>query len=87
MSCKHIKNAAALHRVYTVIIIACIPHKGVLPLWGLKVFVGSKTLLARDKYTLKGSISVSGQLPIYPSPNPTLTLSCYQLTVVELGEG
>lgn len=48
MSCKHIKNAAALHRVYTVIIIACIPHKGVLPIWGLKVFVGSKTLLARD---------------------------------------
>ena len=34
-----------------------------------------------------GSISVSGQLPTYPSPNPTLTLSCYQLTVVELGEG
>ena len=25
-----------------------------------------------------GSISVSGQLPTYPSPNPTLTLSCYQ---------
>ena len=34
-----------------------------------------------------GSISVSGQLPIYPSPSPTLTLTCYQLTVVELGEG
>ena len=51
MSCKYIKNAAALHRVYTVIIIACIPHKGVLPLRGLKVFVGSKTLLARDKHT------------------------------------
>ena len=34
-----------------------------------------------------GSISVSGQLPTYPSPNPTLTLTCYQLTVVELGEG
>ena len=33
------------------------------------------------------SISVSGQLPTYPSPNPTLTLTCYQLTVVELGEG
>ena len=27
------------------------------------------------------------QLPTYPSPNPTLTLTCYQLTVVELGEG
>ena len=25
-----------------------------------------------------GSISVSGQLPTYPSPNPTLTLTCYQ---------
>ena len=35
----------------------------------------------------KGSISVSEQLPTYPSPNPTLTLTCYQLTVVELGEG
>ena len=30
-----------------------------------------------------GSISVSGQLPTYPSPNPTLTLTCYQLTVVD----
>ena len=71
MSCKYIKNAAALHRVHTVIIISCIPHKGVLPLWGLKVFVGSKTLLARDKYTRKGSISVSGQQPTYLSPNST----------------
>ena len=34
-----------------------------------------------------GSISVSGQLPTYPSPNPTLTLTCYQLTVLGLGEG
>ena len=25
-----------------------------------------------------GSISVSGQLPTYPSPNPTLTMTCYQ---------
>ena len=33
------------------------------------------------------SISASGQLPTYPSPNPTLTLTCCQLTVVELGEG
>ena len=33
------------------------------------------------------SLSVSGQLPTYPSPNPTLTLTCYQLTVVGLGEG
>ena len=34
-----------------------------------------------------GSISVSGQLPTYPSPYPTLTLTCRQLTVVELGGG
>ena len=33
------------------------------------------------------SISASGQLPTYPSPNPTLTLTCSQVTVVELGEG
>ena len=35
----------------------------------------------------KGSKSVSGQLPTYPSPDPTFTLTCYQLTVVGLGEG
>ena len=34
-----------------------------------------------------GSMSVSKQLPPYPSPNPTLTLDCYQLTVVVFGEG
>ena len=34
-----------------------------------------------------GSISVSGQLRTYPSPNPTFTLTCYQFTVVGLGEG
>ena len=34
-----------------------------------------------------GSISVSGQRPTYPSPNPTFTLSYYQLTVVGLWEG
>ena len=33
------------------------------------------------------SISVSGRLLTYPSPNPTLTLTCYQLAVVRLGEG
>ena len=27
------------------------------------------------------------QLHTYPSPNPTLTLTCYQLTVVVVGEG
>ena len=39
------------------------------------------------QYGQSGSIPVSGQLPTYPSPNPALTLSCYQLTFVELGEG
>ena len=34
-----------------------------------------------------GLISVSGQLPTYPSPNPTLTSTCCQLTVVDLGKG
>ena len=38
-------------------------------------------------YSNPGSISVSGQLPTYPSLNPILTLTYYQLTVVELGEG
>ena len=40
-----------------------------------------------ERYCKVGSISVSGKLPTYPSPNPTLTLTCYQLTVVELEEG
>ena len=40
-----------------------------------------------ERYRKVGSISVSGKLPTYPSPNPTLTLTCYQLTVVELEEG
>ena len=54
--------------------------------------------LAMDQHPIQGgvvvllvssyrSISVSGQLPTYPSPDPTLTLTCYQLTIVELGEG
>ena len=30
---------------------------------------------------------LSGQLPTYPLPNPTLTLTFCQLTVVELGKG
>ena len=38
-------------------------------------------------YRYLGCISASGQLPTYPSPNPTLTLTCYQLIVVGLGEG
>ena len=32
-------------------------------------------------------MSVSEQLRTYPSLNPTLTLTCYQLTFVGLGEG
>ena len=32
-----------------------------------------------------GSISESDQLHTYPSPDPTLTLTCYFLIVVELG--
>lgn len=34
-----------------------------------------------------GSISVSELLLTYPSPKPTLNLTCHQSTVVELGEG
>ena len=44
-----------------------------------------KTCQILNKNT--GSISVSGQQPTYPSTNPTLTLTCCQLTVVELREG
>lgn len=33
------------------------------------------------------SLSVSDQLCAYPSPSSTITLNCYQLTVVGLGEG
>ena len=36
----------------------------------------------QTKQKKNGSISVSGQRPTYPSPNPTFTLICYQLTVV-----
>ena len=32
-------------------------------------------------------MSVSEKVPTYPSPNPTFTLTCYQLIVVGLGEG
>ena len=34
-----------------------------------------------------GSMSISEQLRTYPFPNPLLTLTYYQLTVVGLGEG
>ena len=47
-----------------------------------------KTKLDQTKQKKKiGSISVSGQRPTYPSPNPTFTLSYYQVTAVGLGEG
>ena len=46
-----------------------------------------KLALSPKQHNYFGSVSVSGQLLTYPSPNPTLTLNCYQLTVVELGEG
>ena len=36
----------------------------------------------RCEHAKMGSISVSRQLPTYPSPKPTLTLTCCQLTVV-----
>lgn len=32
-------------------------------------------------------MSVSDELLTHPSPNPLLTLTCYQLTVVGIGEG
>ena len=48
-------------------------------------FLQAKHLPQRVR--LNGTTSVSGQLPTYPSPNPKLTLTCYQLTFVELGEG
>ena len=51
------------------------------------LYSGNPTSLAVNFYSPPRSISVSGQLPTYPSPNPTLTLTRYQLTVVELGEG
>ena len=34
-----------------------------------------------------GSISESEHLRTHPSPNPTLTLTCYHLIFVGLGEG
>ena len=62
-----------------------------LQCWQEEFVYQSRTSLVGDHFlilvTILGSISVSGQLPTYPSPNPTLTLTCSQLTVVELGEG
>ena len=39
------------------------------------------------KSKVMGSMSISECLPSYPSLSLTLTLTCYQLTVVGLGEG
>ena len=62
-----------------------------LQCWQEEFVYQSRTSLVGDHFlilvTILGSISVSWQLPTYPSPNPTLTLTCSQLTVVELGEG
>ena len=45
-------------------------------------------LIVTEKYMGSfGSISVTEQLRTYPSPNPTLTLTCYQLTFIGLGKG
>ena len=46
-----------------------------------------KSASVKRKVSLFDSILVSEQLRSYPSPNPTLTLTCYQLTVVGLREG
>ena len=45
--------------------------------WFLSCFLRD---ISFRSYKNFGSISVSGQLPTYPSPNPTLTLTCRQLT-------
>ena len=48
----------------------------------------SFVLLTNDcKPKFHGSMSVSQQLHTYPFPNLTLTLTCYQLTLMRLGEG
>ena len=51
------------------------------------IFRGAWNVTVRINKKKNGSISVSRQLPTYLSPNSTLTLTCYQLTLVELGEG
>ena len=50
-------------------------------------FDDTKTTCYTNTINKFGSMSVSEQLSTYPSLNQTLTLSCYQLTVFELGEG
>ena len=46
----------------------------------------SAHFLVRFVFVSRGSMSVSRQLRTYLSPNPTLTLTCDQLTVAGLGE-
>ena len=46
-----------------------------------------KSASVKRKVSLFDSILVSEQLRSHPSPNPTLTLTCYQLTVIGLREG
>ena len=43
-------------------------------------------LMMRMTIRYRGSISVSEELRTYPSPNPTLTLTCYHFTVFRLRE-
>ena len=41
----------------------------------------------QPSYNLFGSLYVSGKLPTYPSPKPTLTLTSHLGQNVDLGEG
>lgn len=43
--------------------------------------------LNTPKALIHGSISASEQLQTFSSPNPTITLNCYQLIVVGWGRG
>ena len=58
-------------------------YKGTPIIWQSS---GNENLVSNNG-KVQGSISVTGRLPTYPSPNPTLTLTCYQSTIFELGEG
>ena len=61
MSCKYIKSTAALHRVYKVIIITCIPHRGSTPhrvskcLLVLRLCLQEISILVRDQYQYMGN--------------------------------
>ena len=50
-------------------------------------FNDTKTTCYINTINKFGSMTVSEQLNTYPSLYQTLTLSCYQLTVIGLGEG